>query len=394
MKIVYYTYPAFLDTALGLFRSLGRDVELHVLLEIAPESKKGTVLDLTTIPLGPGIHPAAPILDMLFPRSASMYWKNLKTFHFVVFNNPRSLHPDTFTQGHAIANFIQRIQPDVIFFDGPSLRIGLASIFLRATPWVIGVHDPQAHMGESDWRLSLTHKLMFPNAKRFILHNRSQQREFTAAQHIAADQVAAIPLGVYDIYKHWKNPAVPASSKEILFFGRISPYKGLDVLLEAAPLVARQVGNVTFNIVGRPVRGYEMPSMPALPNGGKIHLVTEYVSVGELAHYFSRAACVVCPYVEATQSGVVLTAYAFGIPVIATRTGGLPEYVRDGETGLLVEPHNVPELANALLRYLENESLQQELQKGASSVADQALSWDQIALQYEYAFQETIQAAG
>ena len=61
-----------------------------------------------------------------------------------------------------------------------------------------------------------------------------------------------------------------------------------------------------------------------------------YVSNDQTASLFERAQVAVCPYVNATQSGVVLTAFAFGCPVVATDAGGLPEYVTDGVSGSVV----------------------------------------------------------
>ncbi len=70
---------------------------------------------------------------------------------------------------------------------------------------------------------------------------------------------------------------------------------------------------------------------------------------------------VVLPYIEATQSGVVPIAYAHSKPVVATRTGGLPDSVEDGKTGFLVEPRNELALANAVIKLLQDRQLRQSM---------------------------------
>ncbi len=128
--------------------------------------------------------------------------------------------------------------------------------------------------------------------------------------------------------------------RTLLFFGRLSAYKGLETLFQAAPLACKRLPGLRIIVAGNPVPGYRLPPAPDLPNGGELQIITGYIPNHTLAQLFQRAAVVVCPYTTATQSAVVLTAYAFGKPVIGTRVGGLPEYITDGETGVLVPPHS------------------------------------------------------
>jgi glycosyltransferase involved in cell wall biosynthesis len=81
-------------------------------------------------------------------------------------------------------------------------------------------------------------------------------------------------------------------------------------------------------------------------------MINTYITNADLARLFQQASLVVCPYRDATQSAVVLTAYAFDKPVIATNVGGLPEYVDGGQTGELVPPRNPEMLAGAVIRIL------------------------------------------
>ena len=96
--------------------------------------------------------------------------------------------------------------------------------------------------------------------------------------------------------------------------------------------------------------------------------------------YKRQCKYVVCPYTDATQSGVVMTAFAFGKPVIATRVGGLEEVVSHERTGLLVPPGDARALADAML-LLDGDRSRLERFAGAISALEREgeYSWDEIA---------------
>lgn len=144
------------------------------------------------------------------------------------------------------------------------------------------------------------------------------------------------------------------SGNTLLFFGLIRRYKGLPTLLEAMPLVLRKL-DCTLLIVGEFYDGKEryLNLIDRLGLAPNVRVIDRFVPDGEVSLYFSAADLVVLPYESATQSGIIPVAYAFERPVLATRVGGLPEVVRDGETGLLVEPHNPPALAEAVIRFYD-----------------------------------------
>jgi glycosyltransferase involved in cell wall biosynthesis len=87
--------------------------------------------------------------------------------------------------------------------------------------------------------------------------------------------------------------------------------------------------------------------------GERVRVHDRYVADEEVGDLVAAADCVVLPYRSATQSGVVLVAYAGGCPVISTAVGGLPEVVEDGVTGYLVPPENPAALADAILRFYD-----------------------------------------
>jgi glycosyltransferase involved in cell wall biosynthesis len=153
----------------------------------------------------------------------------------------------------------------------------------------------------------------------------------------------------------------------------------LEYLYLAAPEIARQVPRLRLVVAGKPVTGYVPPVPPELPNGGQVVLIDGYISNAKLAELCQQASVVVCPYVDATQSGVVLTAYAFRKPVVATCVGGLPEYVEDGVTGYLVPPRDSAALSDAVVKVLRDPNRREEMGRQIELLARTTLSWERTA---------------
>jgi glycosyltransferase involved in cell wall biosynthesis len=94
-----------------------------------------------------------------------------------------------------------------------------------------------------------------------------------------------------------------------------------------------------------------------------------------------QASLVVCPYIDASQSGVVLTAYAFNKPVVATNVGGIPEYIEDGVTGKIVPLKNPEALADAIIDLLSNADLRNQMSETIKTTKNKWSNWNNSALE-------------
>ena len=137
----------------------------------------------------------------------------------------------------------------------------------------------------------------------------------------------------------------------LLAFGAIRPYKGIDLALEALARVRPDL-HVRLTVAGVFWDGGEAlrGQIAALGLGERVELRDGFVSNEEAALLFSASDASVLPYRSATQSGVVQLSFAYGVPVIATAVGGLPEAVADGHDGLLCPPEDIAALARAIER--------------------------------------------
>ncbi len=140
----------------------------------------------------------------------------------------------------------------------------------------------------------------------------------------------------------------------MLFFGYVRAYKGLDVLLDAMPLILKKMSAVLL-IAGEFYEDEEKYRNKIRHLGLEEHirLYSDYIPNEEISSYFSAADVVVLPYVSATQSAIVPVAYHFNKPVIVTDVGGLSEVVKNGRTGFIVPPQNPQAFADAVVRFYE-----------------------------------------
>jgi glycosyltransferase involved in cell wall biosynthesis len=109
-------------------------------------------------------------------------------------------------------------------------------------------------------------------------------------------------------------------------------------------------------------------------------IINRYIPNNELADLIRQSEIVVCPYTDATQSGVVMTAYAFNKPVIASAVGGFLDAVEHDKTGLLVPPRDSEALAEAIIKLLKNPDKLKEMSNNISNLSkDSEFSWESIA---------------
>jgi glycosyltransferase involved in cell wall biosynthesis len=172
----------------------------------------------------------------------------------------------------------------------------------------------------------------------------------------------------------------------LLFFGFVRPYKGLEYLLQALPLVRREL-NVHLLVVGEfwsPLEFYQRYA-DEFGVAEAVTFVNRYVPNEELQPYFEMADVVVLPYISATQSAVVQLAFGFGKPVITTRVGGLHEAVTDGVNGLIVPPQDEQALAEAIVRYFRDDMAGRLSSAIAQKKVTQQFSWKELVQSIEEA---------
>lgn len=146
------------------------------------------------------------------------------------------------------------------------------------------------------------------------------------------------------------------SGRTILFFGKVRKYKGLEVLLAAMPRVLERL-ECRLLVVGEfydPVEKYR-ELIREYGIGSHVQIDDRYVPNEEVPNVFRKADLLVLPYVSASQSAVARIALSNGLPIIASRVGGLAETIEENATGLLFPPCDADALADQIVHYFTAE---------------------------------------
>lgn len=151
----------------------------------------------------------------------------------------------------------------------------------------------------------------------------------------------------------------PEGSPGLVLVGRLSAIKGQDTAIQALALVRAAGHDVTLTLVGDCYPGYESveEGLRDLAVRERVDQVTVFTGFQDPAPYVAGADVVVVPSRVESFGLVAVEALLLGRPVVAARTGGLREVIRDGETGLLVDADDPRELADAVIRLLRDPEL-------------------------------------
>jgi glycosyltransferase involved in cell wall biosynthesis len=191
--------------------------------------------------------------------------------------------------------------------------------------------------------------------------------QFLLDQHIAAGlptpRRAVVPNGIPTVVHDRASREQPGGALRILFAGRLTPEKGVRVALQAMQHLPPSLG-VELTIAGKGALEAEVRA--ACTADARI-VYAGYLSGAEKERAFARADCLLLPSLWYENAPVViLEAAAYGLPVVGSRIGAIPEFVRDGVNGLLFETGNPADLARVLVRLAADASLRAALGTGGA----------------------------
>ena len=260
-----------------------------------------------------------------------------------------------------------RERPDVVVFQWWSgtvlhsyLLLALVARWRRARV-VIEFHevlDPgEAKLPLVQAYVRLVAPLMVRLAHGFVVHSKQDRKLLQSHYDLAQRPVAVIPVGPLLHYQSsggkQEHRTVPSSSCNLLYFGVIRPYKGLEDLIRGFDTLPEdEISRYWLTIVGETWEGWTVPTdlINQSRYRDRITFVNRYVSDEEVAQFFVEADAVVLPYHRSSASGPLHIAMSYGLPVVVTRIGSLIEAVADYDGAILVPPGDPAALQNGLLQ--------------------------------------------
>ncbi len=297
---------------------------------------------------------------------------DLELFKKVKRHNPANL-------GYSlhIVSSVRRYSPDIIHIQcsGHAWFCFVLPLVKLHHKIVFTVHDPLPHPGEETLVRDMADKVIRSIGDRFIVHAQALKNQMVDTHHLDPAHIDVVPIGNYN-FNIDQIDSHSIDQNNILFFGRIQDYKGIEYLIAAEPLISRSIDNFTITLAGT---GKSLiPYLEKIENRKRFIIINRHISETELPSLFQSASFIVLPYTEASQSGIIPLAYSYRKPVITTNVGGLSEVVDDGITGMIVPPRNAEKLAEVICRMLKNKNLTRQMGINAYQKQKADLSWDLI----------------
>lgn len=370
MKIAYLCF-GHVDVTLPLIKHLRQSVQVDLILVFARTRKSESVIDFSDVDVPKGFLPReliARAIDARIPR----YLGDGGNMQLFVYKSLKTYAPGNIRLSLRLARYLRTQGYDCIHFSGNDLAQSWISMATPGVPKVHTIHDWKSHSGERNRLAEWYNHRLVASGSHVIFHAREGLPSVNPA-----DNLHMVHYGPLEIYREWLDRPVAETASGILFFGRVSPYKGLKYLLRALPMIKSSVPGICLTIAGE---GDFQPDEVECMADDSVTVIHRRLDNAELAGLIQAAAVVVCPYTDATQSGVIMTAFAFGKPVVATRVGGIPEVVREGQTGVLVPPRDPKALARAITELLLDESKRRRMESAIQGIAREGtFAWDHIA---------------
>lgn len=377
MRVLYLSDPYFADCDFPLVKALKeKNIDITYMIVLSPYNLKSTLFSIKNQYDQNDIIPAS-----YYPEI--MEYKNYMNLNNVFIANCISSKDSSYlslSMTFKIIKFIKKEKFDVIHIDRMLSMWNLILYFLFGNKILLTVHDPFPHSGEKSLRKKLNYKIAMYFTKFFVLLNKAQKQIFCDFYKISSDRVFINNLGVYDNIRTYAKDSITRKINNVLFFGRISPYKGVEYLCKAMKKVREVIPNATLTIAGGGKLYFDIREYK---NYDWIDIRNRYIDMPELAELLQQCSLSVCPYIDATQSGVIMTSYSMCVPVIATDVGGLSEMVDNNKSGILVKPKDIESLASSIIKMLNEPRLLDNMRQYImNEYFNGEKSWANISINY------------
>lgn len=244
------------------------------------------------------------------------------------------------------------------------------------------VHEPKPHPKEPlvmGLVKRFTIKRGITGADHVITLTNHVKKYIYSTYHVAESSISVIPHGIFSYVKAETPINLPPRDETInlLYFGRIEYYKGLDILLEAFQIIRKKNENVRLEIWGS---GDLTPYENLINQNNNLRIENRWIDEQEIPPVFKRAHICILPYRDASQSGVVGIASDAAVPVVSTPAEGLIEQLSD--TGAVFSDDFTPEsLARSIENLIEEPDTYHALSESSLRYAEK-LRWSNIARKF------------
>ena len=360
-RLAYISPSSFIDTDLSILGELARYYKISWYLVWSAVERKYAIEDVV--------------------HYCDKYGIDLHSFRYP----GRFRHPRNLLFAARIVLTIRRARPALIYFEGfsdPYFPF-VARALLPGDSIIIGIHDVVPHKGPMNGAFRLFNGAVFGLFKNFHLFSESQH-QILREKYPRKDFFVA---GMYlKDFGECHNPADrDFDGVTFLFFGSIRYNKGLEFLIQAGNRLAERTDGFRIVIAGDCEEAKDYSGLIEHP--GVFDVRFGMVANDDIPRLFSDADFLVLPYRDVTQSGPLLIAYRYGVPVIASDLPGFRECIVPGETGFLFAPCDAEALTRTMEKVLAlTDGDRRELRSKVLSYAARSISLDAIVGSYRAFF--------
>lgn len=387
MKVAYISNLPFADADFPLVREMQRQgVDVYFFIYVSVYSHRATLVDIPEVYRKQGIFPATVYEEF---KAYEGYMDMSKVF-VVNSLHQSDFHPANICTMLSLVSKIKKLGVDAVNITWPPRRNKMLLYLLRKK-LVFTLHDPFPHSAKNNREFEFCRKLAFRWIPKIILLNDAQTEKFCEVYKFPRNRLFQARLGKYDCINYLSEKSsssqenlvgLPESlrgQKYILFFGLIAPYKGVEFLLQAFGKLQQKHPDIKLLIAGSG-RLYFDESL--YRGNANVVLMNHYVPLAQLASLLKNALLTVCPYKDATQSGVVQTAFSMGTPIVASDVGNFAQAIENGKSGVIVPPCDADALAEAMADLVEHPEKLESFRKYIAGEWLERNGWEEVVTQY------------
>lgn len=348
MKVAYLSRTEMTDVDFSYLHYAKEVMDITYYLEITPRYLKGAAVNLNKT------YPCCGIFNHNIYPELKQFEGIIDFSKFRIVNTcGKNWNINALWTNVKLFKELKHKKYDVIHITWP-LNFYELILYCFRNKMVITVHDPIVHSSNSSFPSKLRRWFAFHFLKNFIILNKTQKDVFADTYGLHNKKIHVSRLSCYSYLKTIAEKKRVIEGKYIIFFGKISAYKGLEYLFPAFEKVIENHPDTSLVVAGGGNYYFDIINYKSQK---QFKIINRFIPDSELAALIRDSEFTVCPYKDATQSGVAMSAFAFDKPVISTNVGGLPEMLGNGKYGILVPPCDITALSEAMDKLLNELSL-------------------------------------
>jgi glycosyltransferase involved in cell wall biosynthesis len=282
---------------------------------------------------------------------------------------------------------IRRIRPDIVH--SQSLGVAVSALISKRVlkiPYVVWGQGSDVHL--PDWSTNRFSRTVIKNADAAIALTEDMRQAMRARYE---REIAIVPNGIElgDRRTGLSMQKTGGFERRIICVGRLYPVKGIQYLIQAMARIHGEMPGARLTLVGDGTERGELEDLVDRLGVRECVTFTGRVPHEEVRGYLDRADVFVLPSLSEGLPLTILEAMASGLPIVATKVGGVPDIVDEGMNGYLVEPRNPDEIADRVSMLLRNDVVRDEISARNRKKAEQ-FGWDEIAGALERVYESAI----